>query len=102
MSRWTDFIEETHVCDTEENGKKPCENGVACSVCDTGWVREQYKKWCETSRAYPVEKCSKCDMCVLVTRTVSYAPLDHVNQYYQCVAGMEQECLGGKDMNKWK
>lgn len=48
----------------------------------------------EREYAYPVskERCSKCSVCSLVTKSISFAPLPESEWYYQCLAGMESEC----------
>lgn len=45
-------------------------------------------------------KCVGCSGCKLVDRSVSYAPLKNEDKYYQCLAGMESECLDGEEMNQ--
>lgn len=43
---------------------------------------------------YPISKskCSKCSACCLVTKDISFAPLDESEMYYQCIANIEDVC----------
>lgn len=43
---------------------------------------------------YPVseKKCSKCQVCCLVTKDIGGKPLEENKMYYQCIADMEGEC----------
>lgn len=43
---------------------------------------------------YPISKskCSKCSACCLVTKDISFAPLDESEMYYQCIANAEYLC----------
>ncbi|MBO8160579.1 MAG: hypothetical protein H0Z24_02990 [Thermosipho sp. (in: Bacteria)] len=40
------------------------------------------------------EKCKTCNCCVEVTHTITGYPLKREDRYFQCLAGVEQECAG--------
>lgn len=44
------------------------------------------------------EKCAKCDMCSEVTETITGVQLEKT--YYQCLADIESDCLGGEPIEK--
>lgn len=44
LDSWDKFLADEFNCHADENGNRPCDNGVKCNKCST---KEIYKKFCE-------------------------------------------------------
>jgi hypothetical protein len=47
----------------------------------------------------PNNKCMGCSMCSRVTEYPTGVPVPVSEQYYQCLADVAYECLGGEGIN---